>query len=145
MSAILLADVFAQGETKSITLDDAIKLAIENNISIKREQISLEAAERAANHSWNSLLPSLSISANDDVEFSAPGNTNNNSDIQNIINIKGKIAFSLSSDFFDSIQKAKLDYEAKKIFFDEAILEISLHVKELFFSLFLAKQNLNQK
>ena len=54
--------VFAKDEKKSITLDQAIKLALENNVSIKREQISLGTAECASNHSWNSILFSHLIS-----------------------------------------------------------------------------------
>ena len=98
--SLLAVTLFAQAasvvepvESKSLSLDEALNLALENNISIKREEISLVAAERASKHSWNNLLPSISISANDEIEFP---DTNN-------FGVEGKIALSLSSDFFVSI------------------------------------------
>lgn len=139
--SILTNGIFSQ-TGKSLTLDEVISLAIENNVSIKREQISLEAAQRASAHSCNSLLPSLSVSVNEEVEFpDLSGNVNTG--IQNNLGAEGKIVVSLSSVFFASMQKAKLDYEAKKISFDEAVTEITSQVKETYFSLILAKQNLN--
>ena len=105
--SIFTTVVFAQNEKKSITLDEALKLALENNVSIKREQISLGAAERASKHSWNNLLPSIAVSANDEVEFPYSNN----------FGVEGKVAVSFTSDFLASIKKAKLDYEAKKIVF----------------------------
>ena len=130
---IIALFLISAGSAFAVTLDEALNLALENNVSIKREEISLGTAKRASAHSWNSLLPSLTLSANDEIEFP---NTNN-------FGAEGKIAVSLSSDFFASMQKAKLDYEAKKISFDEAVLEITSQVKETYFSLILAKQNLN--
>ena len=143
--SLLTSGIFAHGEIKSITLDDALKLALENNVSIKREEISLGAAARASSHSWNSLLPSLTASAND--ELSLPdfaGNGDGGRDgVQHNFGVEGKASISISADFFASIKKAKLDYEAKKISFDEAVLEIISQVKESYFSLILAKQNLD--
>ena len=127
------APVVEPVENTTLSLDEALTLALKKNVSIKREEISLGAAERASAHSWNSLLPSVSISANDEIEFP---NINN-------FGVEGKVSLSLSSDFIASMKKAKLDYEAKKISFDEAILEITATVKESYFSLLLAKQNLD--
>ncbi len=138
---ILALFLISAGSVFAITLDEAVNLALKNNISIKREQISLDATERASSHSWNSLLPSFSVSA-DEIELpDLTGGTNTG--IQNNLSAEGKIALSISSDFFASIKKAKLDYEAKKISFNEAITEITSQVKETYFSLILAKQNLD--
>ena len=128
---------------KSITLEEALKLAIENNVSIKREQLLLDSAKRASEHSWNSLLPSLSLSANDEVEFPDLVGGNAGEGFQNNLGIEGKVSFSISSDFFASMEKTKLDYEAANISFEQAVSEILLQVKETYFSLLLAKQNLD--
>ncbi len=132
--SLLAATLFAQTETKSLSLDEALNLALKNNISIQREKISLETAQRASVHSWNSLLPSISVSANDEIELPQGENT---------FGVEGKISLSISSDLFASMKKAKLDYEAKQISFDEAVSEITATVKESYFSLLLAKQNLD--
>ena len=129
---LCLAGIFAQ--TRSLTLNEALALALENNLSVKRERISLEVAKRSADHAWNSILPSVSLSANDDIEL--PEFTNN-------FSLEGKLSLSVGTDFFAAIKKAKLDYETKQISFDEALCEITSQVKELYFSLLLAKENLD--
>lgn len=138
---LLAATLFAQaagvvesGKTKTLTLDEALELALENSISIQREKITLEAAKRTSAHSWNNLLPSVSLSANDEIELPQG---------ENSFGIEGKVSLSISADFFASMKKAKLDYEAKQISFDEAVSEITATVKESYFSLLLTKQNLD--
>ena len=48
-----------QNETKIITVDDAVSLALENNISIQRNQLSSDTLERKNKYSWNSVSPSI--------------------------------------------------------------------------------------
>lgn len=130
---------------KSITLNEAVVLALKNNVSIKREEISLGAAKRASAHSWNSLLPSISVSANDEIELPDLNKRANNAatGVQNNVGVEGRVALSMSSDFFASIKKAKLDYESACISFEQAVSEITSQIKETYFSLILAKQNLD--
>lgn len=139
--SLFTATLFAQAvgvlepdKTKSLTLDQALNLALENSISIQREKNSLQAAKRTSAHSWNNLLPSVSLSANDEIALPQSENT---------FGVEGKVSFSISSDLFASMKKAKLDYEAKQISFDQAVSEITASVKETYFSLLLTKQNLD--
>ena len=53
----------AESETLSLTVEDAVQYALENSKSLKSSAIDLEIAKRAADNSWNVLLPSLSASA----------------------------------------------------------------------------------
>ena len=128
-------------EPKSITLDKALSLARENNISIKREQILLSAAQRKSAHSGNNFLPSISVSANNDIELPDLNGGENNS-IRNNTGLEGKVSLSIMPEYFASIKKARLDYEAAGISFDESVFEISSQVKEMYFSLIFARQNL---
>lgn len=149
---LLALNAFAQNNAKqnnpnikSITLNEAVVLALKNNVSIKREEISLGAAKRASAHSWNSILPSVSVSANDEIELPDLNKRANNAatGIQNNFGVEGRVALSMSSDFFASIKKAKLDYESACISFEQAVSEITSQIKETYFSLILAKQNLD--
>ncbi|MFA6938636.1 MAG: hypothetical protein WCQ67_10430, partial [Treponema sp.] len=59
---ILLAlclPLFAQEVEKELTIDDAVKLAVEGNISLKQNEITLNAAKRASTYSWNSVSPTI--------------------------------------------------------------------------------------
>lgn len=133
ISAIIALLTFSASGVFAITLEEAVSKALENNISIKREKITLEAADRASKHSWNTVLPSLSLSATD--EISLPDNQNN-------FGVEGKAAISIGSDFFASINKARKDYEAARISYEEAVAEILSQVKTSYFSLIYEKDNL---
>ena len=58
---------YAADEKLLLSVDDAVKLAKENNISLKRSEINLNAALRSKNHSWNSVSPTLSLGASSSV------------------------------------------------------------------------------
>lgn len=144
---------FAEGNV--LTLEKALSLALKNNISLKRDMLVLNASERASRHSWNSLLPSVTVSAIDDVELpdlKRPANYElENPDLKdektgkvfrNNIGLEGKVAVTLSSSYFASKDKAKLDYDAARISYEESISETLSQVKEKYFSLILEKQNL---
>ena len=49
-------------KVRKITVDDAVILAADNNISLKRKRISLNTAKRKNKTSWNGVSPSLSLS-----------------------------------------------------------------------------------
>ena len=133
ISAIIALLTFSASGVFALTLEEAVSKALENNISIKREKIRLQAADRASKHSWNTILPSLSLSAAD--EICLPENQNN-------FGVKGKAAISIGSDFFASINKARKDYEAARISYEEAVAEILSQVKTSYFSLIYEKDNL---
>lgn len=145
LMAFIPASVFA--EESIITLEKALTLATKNNISLKREAIALNTSKRISEHSWNPLLPSVTISANDEIELPdlKRGNVDDSvyNGFRNNIGIEGKIAVSLSSGYFASREKAKLDYQASRLAYEDAVSEIHSQVKEKYFSLLLEKQNLD--
>ena len=93
-----------QNETKIITVDDAVSLALENNISIKRNQISLKTLERKNKYSWNSVSPSINASVN----YNQPLGENID---KNSVSASGSISIRLSPSVYTSIQSAKINYE----------------------------------
>ena len=138
---------FALAEGTIITLEKALSIATKNNLSLKREAITLNTTKRISEHSWNPLLPSVTISANDEIELPdlKRGNVDDSiyNGFRNNVGIEGKIALSLSSGYFASREKAKLDYETSRLSYEETVSEIHFQVKEKYFSLLLEKQNLD--
>ena len=47
----------------TLTADDAVELALQTHIDIKRSQITLKQTQRESSHSWNSLPPSIKATA----------------------------------------------------------------------------------
>ena len=66
LSALLLLFcevVFCQEEVRQLTIDDAVILAADNNLSLKRNQLALNQLELKDKYSWNSVSPSIGASA----------------------------------------------------------------------------------
>ena len=62
---LLAANVYAAENSKKyvLSVEDAVKIAKEKNVSIKRQKITLDAALRAKKDSWNSVSPSVAVGA----------------------------------------------------------------------------------
>ncbi|MCR5253953.1 MAG: TolC family protein [Treponema sp.] len=62
-SCFLLSLSFLSGQEKiTLTIDQAVEYALENSKSLKSAAIDLEVKKRADFYSWNTLLPSASLS-----------------------------------------------------------------------------------
>ena len=102
-SIINVCFTFAQvNNVRTINIEDAVSLALENNISLQRNKISLDALEKANKYSWNSVSPSLNVS----------GSYNNALETQKqSMAISASVGIELSPSVYTSIQTAKLNYE----------------------------------
>jgi outer membrane protein len=120
---------------RTVTISDAVTLAVQNNVSIKRGALTLEKAKRADAHSWNSISPSLDLSA---------GTTrpNDTSSYDSTSYIEGKVSVSLSPALITSIQSARLSYEAGRITYAEACRAVELSVRTSFYSLLYENENI---
>ena len=65
-AVLLFAAIFFAGavSAEELTVEDAVRYAMENNISVQKDKITLDSLKRAKNHSWNGVSPSASVSAN---------------------------------------------------------------------------------
>ena len=125
--ASLLAGAVSAEE---LTVDGAVQYAIENNISVKKDKITLDALKRAKNHSWNGVSPSASVSAN--MLFPAAGDARQ---YDYNLSIQGSVNFALSPSLYSSIKTAALNYENGLLTYDEALRSIELKVRSAFYHL----------
>lgn len=138
-TAFFCAQIFSQetAETpqkKILTIEDAVTLASDNNISLKRQKLSLDLLETKNKTSWNSVSPTASITGSYGSSF---GDQASNS-----WSVTGSINMSLSPSLYTSIQGAKLNYENGLISYDEAVRTVELNVRKAFYSLIYAKEQL---
>ena len=127
-----------------ITVDDAVILAADNNISLQRQRISQEKLERQNNNSWNSVIPSVSLSGGFELPFekSKPTVMNPNpSDYS--YSVSASVSLRLNPSLYTSIKDAKLKYESGKTTYEEAVRQIELSVRKLFYSLLYTKESIN--
>lgn len=133
--------LFAAENPRLLTIDDAVKLALENNISIERNQITLRGLERAKNHSWNSVSPSLSVGASAGVPIDSLSDSESKYSAK--IDLSASLSVSLTANLYTSVQAAKLNYELGKLSFDDAVRSVELSVRQTFYGLLYEKENIS--
>lgn len=125
----LLCTAFATAEEKmTLTVSQAVDLALSQNTTITRGQIDVDAAKRSKDHSWNSISPSLTLSGT----YTQPNETTS---YDWKASGSAGISFSFAPSLFTSIQTAKLNYEKGLITYEETCRSIELSVRTSFYSL----------
>ncbi len=137
--------IFAQNasdKVRTITVDDAVILAADNNISLKRQRISLDTLERRNKTSWNSLSPTLSLSGG----LTKPLDgivTDMEAQLKYTYNVGASARLSLTPSLYTSIRDAQLKYESGKTSYEDAVRQIELNVRKLFYSLLYTQESMN--
>ncbi|MBR1403964.1 MAG: TolC family protein [Treponema sp.] len=130
----------ARETATTLSIDDAVALAKKNNVSLAREQITLDAAKRTKDHSWNSVSPTASVSASSSVPIDAL--SDNDAGYAASFGVSATLSLSLSANLYTSMQSAKIAYESGKLNFDDAVKSVELSVREAFYGLLYEKENI---
>ena len=137
--------IFAQNasdKVRTITVDEAVILAADNNISLKRQRISLETLERRNKTSWNSVSPTMSLSGG----LTKPLDgivTDMEAQIKYSYNVGASARLSLTPSLYTSIKDAQLKYESGKTSYEDAVRQIELNVRKIFYSLLYTQESMN--
>ncbi len=128
----LLMNVLS-AQKKILTIDDAVLLAKENNISVKTAENTLDNLELLNKYSWNSVSPTASLSGNlsDDIESDSSS-----------FSFSGSVNLNLKTNLYSEIKGAKLNYEKGLLTYNEAVRKIELSVRKSFYNLIYQKENL---
>jgi outer membrane protein TolC len=130
LAALVAAGV--QAET-ALTTEKAVELAVTNNLSLERSKITADAKKRAADRSWNQLLPTLTARASETVA--------NSDKLSGAADWTPSGALSasvtLSPSIIAGIEKLKLDYEAGTLDYGTAKRSLELSVRETYNQLLL--------
>ncbi|MCQ2610556.1 MAG: TolC family protein [Treponema sp.] len=119
----------------TLTIDNAVDLAVKNNISLKQSKVNLDASKRAYNHSWNSISPSLSVSDSFSTSNSTFGEQFSNT-------FTARVSMNLSASLASQIKAAKTSYENGLLSYDDAVRKIEMSVRISFYSLLLEKEEI---
>lgn len=143
MTVLILAiagtnTVFAQ---TILTVDEAVRRALENNLSLTRSAIDVQTRQRTADRSWNSLLPTVSASGmvSRPTSITGPIEPDYRDAWTPGFSISTGITLSVST--IDNIKKAKADYELGVINYESARQELELQVRRLFYQILLLDAN----
>lgn len=140
VSFFLLNGLFAQtedlnnhSEKKVLTIEDAVQLAKENNISIKTAENTLNNLDLKNKYSWNSVSPTANLNGNfsDNLESDSAS-----------FSLSGSINLNLKTNLYSEIKGAKLNYEKGLLTYKEAVRQIELSVRKSFYNLIYQQENL---
>lgn len=124
---------YSEDSIRKLTVDEAVILAADNNISLQRQRISLNTLEKKKNTSWNGISPSLSASGSASIPFE-------DGDVS--YSVSGSVSLSFTPSLFTSIKSAKLNYENGVTSYENAVRNIELNVRKIFCSLLYTKENI---
>jgi outer membrane protein TolC len=143
-----------------LTVEQAVEYADSNSRTLKSAQIDLEMKKRAAQYSWNVLVPSVSASGTMSrtnqystmyadmlnplyVIHDAPLPTDYSaeSDRWSAVGSLG-VSLNLSLAYIDSIRASHAAYEAGELTWDQTKKQNELNIRKLFYGLLLQQENL---
>jgi outer membrane protein TolC len=129
----------AWAQQRSLDADAAVKLALENNLSLKSGRIELGKAARARSSTWNSYLPSIDASAvftRSNKEPAYPGLSPWNMAAQ----VEARLPLSLAK--LSSVRATILSYESGRIDYETAERQLERDVRKAFYALLLSQESI---
>lgn len=125
-----------------LSVEDAVALALENNISIKQGKMDLDLLKSKKDASWNSMSPSISLSGG--VNGSKSGLLDSFDAAKESLswNASAGVRINLSPSLGTSIKAAKLAYEQGQMTYEQTKRTIELNVRKTFYQLLYFNENL---
>jgi len=149
VALFFMATIGAKGQENRIwSLEECVNYALENNISVKRNQLDVESAEIEAKASKSNFLPNLNASASQNLSFGqsispetnlrVPSNfTSTNAGINSNTNVFN--GFRNLTEY----KQAKLGIETSKVSLQKMQNDISLNVVNAYLNILFNKENLD--
>jgi outer membrane protein TolC len=135
-----LSRLGAQSGERTLDVDEAVRIALEKNLSLRRNAIDLDGKKRAADRSWNSFIPSVTagalISHPSSLTGAIPAAQNTWTPALSV-----STSLSLSISVIDTIKKTRADYETGLLTYEQARRELELQVRRLFYQILLLESN----
>jgi len=149
-----------------LTIDKAVKLALENNLGLKSSKIDVEMKKRASDLSWNRFIPTVQTSGTmirwnneklgsaltgSGTESIIPGVGTSYSDVLSIgynlprWGLSAGLDFSLNLSYalFKEIEGTRVDYEAGLISYETALKQLERDVRKNFYNILVFEENLS--
>ncbi len=122
-----------------ITVDKAVKMAAENNLTVRSEKYQLSAKRRSSRNRWNSFVPDITAGSAYSRANEKPVIGDYHWNLSS--SIQAQLALSLS--LFDGIKYLMLDYEAGQISYEDALKALERDVRKSFYNIILLRENIS--
>ena len=142
-SAVQSAPMEADQKTVVVTLEEAVEMALSHSRDLKSSRIDYEQAERVSSHSWNDLLPTLSLGAG----VNTAGDTDSFSAGENPFNTEysASLSFSLSPSIRETMKQKSLSLDMQEIAFEQSSDAVRNSAEKLFYYLLASEKNIEIK
>jgi len=143
-----------QGEDLSLTVDEAVNIAIANNLGLKGQSYGLDTLRLNRDNAWNAFLPNLTVGTSLVKTNSAPSSQTiaipNITPVQWMtvtpkhnwslgFSMKASLDFSLA--LFYGLDYTVREYERGGLEYDDAVRKVRRDVQKTFFTLLELKKN----
>jgi len=142
---ILLLASPLTAETVTLTLEDAVKRAMDQSINLKKSAIDLAQTEYSAGRLWAEIFPGFSLSAGltflpSTQLFTDPGFSYKDDNISYSFNFG--ISFSLNPSFRSSMKRIELAYRSQLLSYENAGRQLEILVIKNFLALINRQMNI---
>jgi len=134
---------YAHADQIVLTLTEALEKGIENNLSLKKSLIDLEAAGYSANKLWSEVFPTISGSLGAGYSgnlFSGDGPKSEKANFP--ISAGLGVNLTLNAGIPYSMKNIKLAYQARLLSYEDARSQLGIQITKNFYSLIADRDNL---
>ena len=142
MALLVLGAALALPTAQALNVDEAVKIAVDKNLSLQRTSWDLDAKKRQADNAWGVLVPTTSVSAG--LSRANNGVTVLGVTSDPVWNLSASAGLSLSipASVFATLDTVKLNYRSGQLTYELARRSLEKNVRLGFASLLLEKENL---
>ncbi|MDR1869360.1 MAG: TolC family protein [Treponema sp.] len=133
----------AQNNEMSLGLDEAVRLALENNLNLKKSEIDLAASGYSAKHLWSEIFPT--ISANTSIGYTSPlvsgdGFVYDDSGKRYTFGFGLNLGLNAGTPYL--LKSIKLAHQSNLLKYEDACNQLSIQVTKKFYALVAENNNL---
>ena len=139
---LLQLNAAAQTHTETeLGPDEAVRLALENNLSLKKSQIDIAASGYSEKRLWSEVFPSISASASAGYTNKLFGSMEpNNSGFRYSMGLGVNIGLNAGIPY--SMKSIKLAHQSNLLRYEDACNQLSILITKRFYSLIAEKNNI---
>jgi outer membrane protein TolC len=169
--ALFGQDINFSPETRIISLDAAVDMALRNNLGLESQRITNATNKRKSDYAWNVFVPTIDLRGtlmtnNTATTMSVPGYVPLNPFIPGLPagtptilginplattstemhpwNISAALSFQLTFNYglFEGMNKTKLDYQGGLITYEKAKAQLEQNVRKSYYQMLLLQENI---
>ena len=142
---IFLIAFQAAAETVTLTIDEAVKRALDQSLNLKKNAIDLATTQYSASHLYSEIFPGFSLSAGftflpKTPLFTDPGFSYNGNSLSYSVDFG--LSLTLNPSISASMKRIELAYRAQLLKYDDARNQLEIQVVKNFLNLITMKENI---